>query len=209
MSYVKAVLNRLSMYAEIEEFLEERLADAGFAGIEIDKLLTGPRINIYALKPGLIIGRKGTGIRDLTEILSKKFKLHNLTVNVIEVTNPELNPRIVAQRIANAVQRGVPFRRAAMSALNSVMRAGALGCEIVVSGKIRSERAHFEKFREGIVPKSGHIREIAVKEAVKHVLLKMGMYGIKVRIAYKDAIPEEFKLKEELKEVKEGASSKG
>jgi len=209
MSYVKAVLNRLSMYAEIEEFLEERLADAGFAEIEIDKLLTGPRINIYALKPGLIIGRKGTGIRDLTEILSKKFKLHNLTVNVIEVTNPELNPRIVAQRIANAVQRGVPFRRAAMSALNSVMQAGALGCEIVVSGKIRSERAHFEKFREGIVPKSGHIREIAVKEAVKHVLLKMGMYGIKVRIAYKDAIPEEFKLKEELKEVKENASSKG
>ncbi len=209
MSYVKAVLNRLSMYAEIEEFLEERLADAGFAGIEIDKLLTGPRINIYALKPGLIIGRKGTGIRDLTEILSKKFKLHNLTVNVIEVTNPELNPRIVAQRIANAVQRGVPFRRAAMAALNSVMQAGALGCEIIISGKIRSERAHFEKFREGIVPKSGHIREIAVKEAVKHVLLKMGMYGIKVRIAYKDAIPEEFKLKEELKEVKEGASSKG
>jgi len=63
MSYVKAVLNRLSMYAEIEEFLEERLADAGFAGIEIDKLLTGPRINIYALKPGLIIGKESGKVK--------------------------------------------------------------------------------------------------------------------------------------------------
>ncbi len=204
MSYVKNILNRSTLYAEIEEFLEEKLADAGFGGIEIEKMPLGTRINIYALKPGLVIGRKGTGIRELTEILATKFKLNNLMVNVVEVENPDLNPRIVAQRIANAVQRGIPFRRAAMAALNSVMKAGALGCEITVSGKIRSERAHFEKYREGIVPKSGYVREVAVKEAVKHVLLKMGMYGIKVKIAYKDKMPEEFKLKEE---VSEGASS--
>jgi small subunit ribosomal protein S3 len=200
MSYVKNILTRTLLYTEIEEFLEKVLADAGFSGIEIEKLPLGTRINIYALKPGLVIGRKGTGIRELTEQLSKKFKLQNLVMNVVEVQTPELDPRIVAQRIANAVQRGIPFRRAAMTALNSVMKAGALGCEIVVSGKIRSERAHFEKYRDGIVPKSGHIKDIAVKEAVKHVLLKMGLYGIKVKIAYKEAIPEEFRLKEEVKQ---------
>ena len=87
-----------------------------------------------------------------------------------------------------------------MTALRSVMRAGALGCEIVISGKIRSERAHFEKYTDGIIPKSGYIKEIAVKEAVKHVLLKMGLYGIKAKIAYKSAIHEEFRLIEEVKE---------
>lgn len=200
MSYVKNILTRTLLYTEIEEFLEELLVDAGFSGIEIEKLPLGTRINIYALKPGLVIGRKGTGIRELTEQLSKKFKLQNLVMNVVEVQTPELDPRIVAQRIANAVQRGIPFRRAAMTALNSVMKAGALGCEITVSGKIRSERAHFEKYRDGVVPKSGHVKDIAVREAVRHVLLKMGLYGIKVKIAYKEALPEEFKLKEEAKQ---------
>lgn len=205
MSYVKNIVNRSTLYAEIEEFLEEKLADAGFGGMEIERTPLGNRINIYAAKPGLVIGRKGTGIRELTETLSTKFKLSNLTINVVEVENPDLNPRIVARGIANAIQKGVPFRRAAMTALNSVMKAGALGCEIIISGKIRSERAHFEKYRDGIVPKSGHLKEVAVKEAVKHVLLKMGVYGIKVKIAYKDKVADEFKLKE----VSGGAGSQG
>jgi small subunit ribosomal protein S3 len=74
------------------------------------------------------------------------------------------------------------------------MNAGALGAEITISGKLRSERAHFEKYTMGIVPKSGEVAKRVVKEAVAHVLLKMGLYGIKVKIAYKDAIPPEFEL---------------
>jgi len=79
-------------------------------------------------------------------------------------------------------------------ALNTIMAAGALGVEIRVAGKLRTERSRFEKYRAGEIPKSGYPREVAVKSAVRHVLLKPGLYGIKVTIAYKDKLPKEFEM---------------
>jgi small subunit ribosomal protein S3 len=188
----KVILQRSYSYAEIDEFLEKRLTEAGYAGMEMEKLPLGYRLNISVVKPGLVIGRKGMGIRELTDTLAARFKLENLSINVVEVTSPDLNPRIVAARIASMAQRGMAFRRATLVALASVMRAGAMGCEITVRGKLRSERAHFERHIQGIVPKSGHMTKTIVSKAVTDVLLKMGLYGIQVSIAYKDAIPPEF-----------------
>lgn len=188
----KLILKRSFSYAEIDEFLEKRLAEAGYAGMELEKLPLGYRLNVTVVKPGLVIGRKGMGIRDLTDDLSSRFKLENLSINVVEVTNPDLNPRIVAARIASMAQRGMAFRRATLVALASVMRAGAMGCEITVRGKLRSERAHFERHIQGIVPKSGHMKDLIVSKAVTDVLLKMGLYGIQVSISYKDAVSPEF-----------------
>jgi small subunit ribosomal protein S3 len=188
----KLILKRSFSYAEIDEFLEKRLAEAGYAGMEMEKLPLGYRLNVSVVKPGLVIGRKGMGIRDLTDDLSTRFKLENLSINVVEVTSPDLNPRIVAARIASMAQRGMAFRRATLVALASVMRAGAMGCEITVRGKLRSERAHFERHIQGIVPKSGHMKDLIVAKAVTDVLLKMGLYGIQVSISYKDAVPPEF-----------------
>ncbi len=186
------MLKKSFSYAEIDEFLEKRLAESGYAGMEMEKLPLGFRLNVTVVKPGLVIGRKGMGIRDLTDDLSSRFKLENLSINVVEVTNPDLNPRIVAARIASMAQRGMAFRRATLVALASVMRAGAMGCEITVRGKLRSERAHFERHIQGIVPKSGHMKDLIVAKAVTDVLLKMGLYGIQVSISYKDAVPPEF-----------------
>lgn len=196
MSAVKNVLKTHARNAELDEFLEHELADAGFAGADLLKNPVGTRITVYVTRPGLVIGRRGVGIKDLTTKLEQKFGLQNPQVSVMEVEVPELNPRIMCSRIAYTVTRGTAFRRAANWALNSIMAAGALGAEIAVAGKLRSERAHHEKFRAGIVPKSGDTAARVVREASRDVLLKMGLYGIKVRVALKDAVPSEVQLVE-------------
>jgi small subunit ribosomal protein S3 len=102
------------------------------------------------------------------------------------------------------MQKGTPFRRTAIWALNQIMNAGALGCEIIISGKIRSERAHYQKFVEGIVPKSGEIARFAVLKGTTSVLLKAGLFGVKVRIALKSRMTPEYQLKQVAEPVKEG-----
>jgi small subunit ribosomal protein S3 len=205
MPYGKALLAKYYKFAELDEYLSEVLKDAGFGGSELEKLPLGYRLNLYVVRPGLVIGRKGVGIRELTDTLIQRFGLENLSVNVVEVTEPDLNPRIVAARLASMAEKGMAFRRAANMAMNSVMRAGAMGVIITVRGKLRSERSHFERYVAGVVPLSGNTAKIMVQSAVTSVLLKMGLYGINVRIAYRDVLPAEFELKkvEEKKELKQ------
>ncbi len=195
--YGKALLARYYKFAELDEFLAETLKEAGYGGAELEKLPLGYRLHVYVVRPGLVIGRKGLGIKDLTDMLSQRFGLENLSITVEEVSNPDLNPRIVASRIASMAERGMAFRRAANMAMNSIMRAGAMGCIIVIRGKLRSERSHFERYTAGVVPVSGYTSKVVVKQAVTSVLLKMGLYGINVRIAYRDVLPPEFELKKQ------------
>lgn len=194
-------MNKFSRNAEIDEFLEKSLGDAGYGGVDISTSPVGTRITLYVQRPGLVIGRRGMGIRDLTEKLEKKFNLPNPQISVVEEEVPELNPRIMCSRIAQTVVRGTAFRRAAIWAMNSMMNAGALGVEITISGKLRSERAHFEKYVAGVVPKSGDSADRIVRRATTDVLLKMGLYGVKVSIAIKNALPPEIEFKEEEKAI--------
>jgi small subunit ribosomal protein S3 len=193
---MKKVMNKFSRNAEIDEFLEKALTEAGYGGVDITTSPVGTRITLFVQRPGLVIGRRGMGIRDLTEKLEKKFNLPNPQISVVEEEVPELNPRIMCSRIAQTVIRGTAFRRAALWAMNSMMNAGALGVEIVISGKLRSERAHFEKYVAGVVPKSGETADKIVRRATTDVLMKMGLYGVRVSIAIKDAIPPDFELKD-------------
>lgn len=195
----RKVMNKFSRNSEIDEYLEQQLRDAGYGGVEITTSPVGTRITLYVQRPGLVIGRRGMGIRDLTEKMEKKFNLPNPQISVVEETTPELNPRIMANRIAQTVVRGTAFRRAAIWTLNSMMNAGAMGAEIVISGKLRSERAHFEKYVAGVVPKSGDTAEKMVRHATTDVLLKMGLYGVQVKIAIKNAIPPDIEVKESAK----------
>ncbi|MEO9366114.1 MULTISPECIES: 30S ribosomal protein S3 [Candidatus Nitrosocaldus] len=195
-SSTKAIMKNFFRNSELDEFLEKELAHAGYGGAEIQKTPLGTRITVYVTRPGLIIGRKGFGIKELTSKLEKEFGLENPQISVLEIEVPELNPRIIANRVAQMISKGTAFRRAALWALNTIMDAGAMGAEVVISGKLRSERASFEKYTAGILPKSGEPAERAVKEAVAHVLLKMGLYGIHIKIAYKDALPAEFELRD-------------
>lgn len=194
MSAVKNVMKNSYRNMEINEFLRRELKDAGFGGVEIQKTPVGARITVYVTRPGLVIGRKGTGIKDLMAKLEQKFGLQNPQISVLEVTAPELNPEIMCNRIAQLIERGTAFRRASMWTLNTIMNAGALGVEVVISGKLRTERAHFEKHTVGVVPKSGDIAGHVVKTGITHVLTKMGLMGIQLRIATKAELPQDFIL---------------
>lgn len=196
MSAVRNILKNYSRNIELEEFLTKHLAEAGYGGADVQRSHVGTRITLYVTKPGLVIGRRGTGIRQLTELVEKRYGLPNPQISVLEVQSPELNPTIMAARIAQSVTRGTAFRRAAIWVMNLIMGAGAMGCEIAISGKLRSERSHFEKYKAGVVPKSGYTATLTVKEATTDVLMKLGLYGIKVKIALKDVVPKDFELLE-------------
>ncbi len=206
---VKSILTTSRSYAELDEFFEKELRDAGYGGLEVQKSPVGTTLKVYVARPGLAIGRRGTGIKDLTEKVAARFGFPNPQIAVTEVENPELNARIMAARIAQIVSRGTAFRRAAQWSVNNIMNAGAAGVEISVAGKLRSDRSHGEKYRAGIVPKSGDTAERSVSGATTDVLMKLGLYGIKVKIALRDALPPDFQMKEDVKqeEKKENATA--
>ena len=194
MSAVKNVMKNNYRNLELNEYLAETLKDAGFGGVDVQKTPIGTRLTLYVTRPGLVIGRKGTGIKDLTARLEQNFGLTNPQISVLEVPVPELNPKIMSNRIAQLIERGTAFRRASLWTINTIMNSGALGVEVSVAGKLRSERAHFEKHSAGIIPKSGDVAEKVVKVGVSHVLTKMGLMGIQLRIALKNEVPQEFEL---------------
>ncbi|MCC6062015.1 MAG: 30S ribosomal protein S3 [Desulfurococcales archaeon] len=166
----------------IEEYLASMFPRAEFAGVELIKSPLGVRVIIYADRPSLIIGRKGETIRKLQTIFEKHFKLENPQITVSSIENPELNARVVASRIAQALEKGYHYRRAMFIALRRIMAAGAVGAEIVVSGKLISERARFEKLRAGKVYKTGDHVNYIVDRATYTALLIPGIYGIEVII---------------------------
>ncbi|RLI34282.1 30S ribosomal protein S3 [Candidatus Bathyarchaeota archaeon] len=197
MSAVKQILAENKRRARVDEFLSRELARAGYGGMDMVKTPLGTRITIYAVRPGLVIGRGGENIKRLARMLEEKFGLFNPQIAVAEVQVPELNPYIMASKIASALERGVHFRRACYWALNSIMNAGALGCEIIISGKLTTERARYEKFRAGYLPKVGDPVLKQVRRAVAYTLLKPGLYGIQVTIVPPDyTSPDYVKIKE-------------
>ncbi|MGH9978723.1 MAG: 30S ribosomal protein S3 [Nitrososphaeraceae archaeon] len=194
MSAINNVMKNNFRNLELDEFLSETLRDAGYGRVDVQKTPIGTRITLSVTRPGLVIGRKGSGIKDLTTKLEQKFGLTNPQISVTELEAPELNPKIMCNRIAQLIERGTAFRRAAIWTNNTIMNAGALGVEITVAGKLRSERAHFEKHAAGLVPKSGDVANKVVRYGVTHVLTKMGLMGIQLKIALKNEMPKEFEM---------------
>jgi small subunit ribosomal protein S3 len=179
---------------ELNEYLSSSLSEAGYGGAEVQKTPIGTKITLFVIRPGLVIGRKGSGIRDLTTRLEQQFNLENAQVSVTEVTKPELNPNIMANRIAQLIERGTAFRRASLWTINTIMGAGAMGVEITISGKLRGERAHFEKHSAGTIPKSGKVAEEVVRSSTNSILTKMGLVGIKLKISLKEETHLDFDL---------------
>ncbi|MGQ9460681.1 MAG: 30S ribosomal protein S3 [Candidatus Bathyarchaeaceae archaeon] len=207
MSAVRHFISESAKKAEIDEFLRNEFEKAGYGGVGITKTPLGTHIVIYTMRPGLVIGRGGETIRELAKVLEEKFQLPNPQISVAEIEIPELNAYVVASRVASALKRGVHFRRAGFWALNQIMEAGALGAEIIISGKLRTDRARYEKFRAGYMPKSGDPAMKYMRKAELHVQLKPGIYGVKVRIMPPDArFPDQVQiveggLEEEAKEA--------
>ncbi len=182
MDVKKMFVQKAAKKLDIDLFLAKELEKAGYLGVDVQKTPLGTHITIYAERPGLVIGRHGMTVRELAEKLEKQFGLERPQIGVVSVPVPELNAKIMAMRVASALERGVHFRRAAFVALNRIMEAGALGAEVIIRGKLRTERARYEKLRAGLLLKAGQISEEYLDEAVAHAFLKQGKVGVKVRI---------------------------
>lgn len=168
--------------AEIDEYLSQELKRAGYSRVEMTKTPLGTRVVVYAAKPGLVIGRRGQSIRDLTQILEQRFEVENPQISVATIDVPELDPKVVASQIAMALQRGIHFRRAAYWALQRTMEAGAMGVEIAIRGKLTTDRARYEKYRAGYLPMVGEAISRILRSAVVDTQLKQGLFGISVRL---------------------------
>ena len=197
MSSVKNVIKDNYKMMLIKDYLRRTIKDAGFSHAEIAKTPTGTKVTLHVTRPGIVIGRKGAGIRELTERLESDFDLKNPQVSVDEINNPELSPSVMCNRMASHIERGTAFRRATMWTLKQIMDSGAMGVQITISGKLRGDRSAFEKHTAGILPRAGYHAEVIVDDDIAHVQTPMGLIGIRIRIARKEKFVPEFELKKE------------
>ncbi len=187
MSVVKRIIKDSIERVKVDELLYDEYEQAGYGGITLTKTPLGTQINLFAMRPGRVIGKRGKAIKEASERLEKELGLPNPQITVVEVELPEMNPLIMASRVANALERGVHFRRAIFWSLRRIMDSGALGCEIILKGPLRSARARFERVVEGFVPKAGEPALRYVKKATIHVKMKRGILGVTVHIVPPDA----------------------
>jgi len=172
----------------------------------------GTRINIIVERPGMVIGRGGSKIKELTEDIKNNFNVDNPQIEIQEAgSKASLNAQIMAEKLAEALERGWHFRRAGHSTVRRIMEAGAKGCQITIAGKLTGARHRTEKFTQGHIKYCGETAKevMTVGEAVAK--LKAGVLGVKVRIMKPDAkLPDEISLKipEEKKEEVEKAEEK-
>ena len=180
----------------IKEYLRERIAGAGFGGMDIQRTPMGTRISILVERPGLVIGRGGSNIAKLTEEIKEKFDVDNPQIEIIEAGDKAaLNAQIMAEKLAEALERVWHFRRAGQSTVRRIMEAGAKGCQVIISGKLTGERHRTEKFTQGHVKYCGDIVKDVMDEGFAVAKLKPGVIGVKVRIMKPDAkLPDEISI---------------
>ena len=203
MSAVKNVIKDNYNMVLLKDYLRSKIKDAGFSNAEVSKTPTGTRVVLHVTRPGIVIGRKGTGIKDLTEKLESDFGLKNPQIAVEEITKPELSPEVMCNRMASHLERGTAFRRATMWTIQQIMEGGAMGVEITISGKLRGDRSAFEKHSQGILPRAGHHADVIVSEDIAHVETAMGLIGVRIRIAKKEKLIPEFEMKGKTQEQKD------
>ncbi|MCQ1535513.1 30S ribosomal protein S3 [Methanosarcina sp. KYL-1] len=186
--YVKASMN---------EYFAEQLSRAGYGGMELNRTPMGTQIIIYSEKPGMVIGKAGKVIRKLTRDVGTKYNLENPQIDAQEVKKPELNAQMMASRLASSIERGWYFRKAGHNTIRAVMNAGALGCEVVISGKLTGARSRVEKFVDGYIKHSGKPVDEVVDEGFAVAIKKLGTLGCKVRIIQPGVVlPDSFRIKE-------------
>jgi len=174
---------------KIRKGLTKKLKLAGITGVEIERLPKSMVVTITVSRPGVVIGRGGTGIEDvkkyildiMSEVKGKKVKDLKIDIRINEVKNPELSAYLVAERIAGELERRIPHRRVVQKTMERVMASGALGVKVVLGRRINGiEISRVEKFHQGSVP-TQTLRE-NMDYAQVPALLKRGYVGVKVWI---------------------------
>ncbi|HIE31307.1 MAG TPA: 30S ribosomal protein S3, partial [Methanosarcinales archaeon] len=189
--FVQQGLNR----ARMGEYFSKQLERAGYAGMQINRTPMGTQVTIFAEKPGMVIGKGGKSVRKLTKDLNTFYDLDNPQIDVQGVGVPELNAQLMASRIASALERGWYFRKAAHSTLRRIMSAGAIGCRIVLSGKLTGPRSRVEKIVEGYIVHAGKPAEQIVHTGFATAVMKLGTIGCSIKIVLPDTtLPDVFNL---------------
>ena len=182
----KHFINKGIQSCLVDEFLRSELDNSGYSGCSLQKTPMGTRITIRTSRPGLVIGKKGKKIKELTDAVKEKFNIDVPTIDVDTIENPDLNAQIQAERIAYAITKGQNYRRATYSIIRRIIKSGARGVEVHISGKVTSQRARNQVFRAGVINKCGTPADEGVDKGVAHLTLKSGVLGIRVSIMSED-----------------------
>ena len=174
---------------EIRECIKKNLGKGKISKVRIEYTPVGEKIVISTSKPGLVIGRKGEKIEELTRLLKTRFKLENPHIEIDEIIKPELDAQLMADEIALGLERFGPlkFKVIAYRTLQKIIEAKALGVEIRLNGKLPSSRAKQWRFAQGFLKKTGDPAKV-VDRAQARAETKPGTVGIKVSILRPDAI---------------------
>ena len=173
---------------KVDSFIRRELRDVAVKEVKFERTPLGERITVYTSTPGLVIGREGSNIRKLTSTLKNSFKFENPQIKIGEVRDVYLSAPLVAKIIANNLANfgSQKFKLSGFKALTNVMNAGAIGCEIKISGKLPSSRAKSWRFHKGYLKKTGYVSDYLVDKAQESVTLKTGVVGVKVQIMLAD-----------------------
>lgn len=210
-------INQKTKEFYIKKFIEDKFKGVGISEIKLKKIPLGEKIIIYTNRPSIIVGSKGSNIKELTRTLKKDFKMDNPQVEINEVKSIFLDANIVADRIVNFLERfgSARFKSISHKIMENVLNAGALGVEIIISGKIPGARAKSWRFYQGYLKKCGDVAISEVRKSQKSALLKSGIIGIKVAIMPPglqlpddiEILPEMEQVFEEIKEPAEKESA--
>lgn len=178
----KFVLKALNDF-DVKEFLAKELAPAGVSSIEIQKTPIATRITIAVRRPGLVVGKKGKTIKDITEVLKKNYEIDNPQIEVIEVQNPSLDAILMAEKIGRQLEVKGQAKSTMRFAVKEIMDTGAIGCEVRLAGKLvgKGGKAKSITIRKGYLKKSGEeAKKVKIGTYTAH--LKAGAVGINVKI---------------------------
>ncbi|MCX5830083.1 MAG: 30S ribosomal protein S3 [Deltaproteobacteria bacterium] len=164
----------------IRRYLKQKLYHAGISRIEIERAANKAKVNIYAARPGIIIGKKGSEIEKLKKDL-EKVSSSDIIINILEVRKPEIDAQLVAENVAQQLERRIAFRRAMRKGVNSSMKFGAKGIRVNCSGRLGgAEMARAEWYREGRVPL--HTLRADIDWGFAEARTAYGKIGVKVFI---------------------------
>ena len=184
---------------QIEEYVFSYLGKLSCSKLDIQRTPLGDRVLIYSSKPGLVVGKKGESIRGLTIALKEIFNMDNPQIEVVDVENPDLDAVSMVKNMIGTFERFGPkrFKAIAYKALERIMKAGAVGAELVISGRgVPGERAKTWRFTAGYLCKSGNIAENYVDKADDSCYLRSGAVGIKVSILHPETkLPDTINFK--------------
>ena len=176
--FIKQSIREVSL----DEFIRQNFPSTDYSDIELQRTPLGIKIIIYTHKPGRVIGRSGSKINRMSELLKDKFELDNPQLDVKSIPNPDLDAKIVAKQIRLSLERGYNYKKIGNLSLKRIMDAGAIGAELTISGKLGGSKGRVGKFSGGYIKHCGNSAEELVDYGFEEANTKPGKIGIKVKI---------------------------